>query len=51
MLSDDDGAAGGQLCHAEGTKHLDAGATDPSLRLRVTVEGPISKSVLFFETA
>jgi hypothetical protein len=40
-----------QHCHAEPQRSISTpGATDPSLRLRVTVEGPISSSGLFFET-
>ena len=38
-------------CHAEPQRSISlAGGRDPSLRLRVTVEGSISKSDLFFET-
>ena len=40
------------VCHAEPQRSISTpNATDPSLRLRVTREGPLSKSVLLCETA
>src|SRR5712691_6876253 len=40
-----------EQCHAEPQRSISVpSATDPSLRLRVTVEEPISSSIFFFET-